>query len=655
MRDGIAKSRIQPFVRPVLNFVAVVVGVALPFDFFSQVDGYLMYLYPWELFPLLGWAWLTYAFIGLATGLGVTGLALGIATLTRRNAGMLLLHICAWLSMSIVALELLRGGKLWIGGHDLGHLSWWISLHKQETAICTILICAVWIWVRGPKHDSLQKIANLGAACGLLLTLSSPLVVMFKDTSAQQTQLSAAKPLKSGPDHPNIILVTVDALAANRIPIYGYSRQTAPSLTKFARGATSLDRFYANGNFTTPTVNSLINGVRPWTHRSNQLMARTQTEIGDQGLVARLKRAGYQTWAISTNPYAAPFHNGSDRWLDKHISGRVHETLPMLQAFFGQRFHYFIQMTNMSVIVATCDILDRLMVVIGIWPPVHPYDPELALSAAQAVISKSTGEGAFFIWVHLLVPHAPYAIPAPFINLFDRSRRHLSRFNSTPPSMFLAAQQHGFPEEFSGRYDEAISYTDYHLGQFCTWLKERDLFDGALVVISSDHGESFSHGYGGHGGPLLHDDLIHLPLLIKEPHQTTGRRLSTLSEQVDIMPTILDLAHVPIDGNIEGRSLQPAFNGHEMNGVIYSMNFEQNSRFRPLTTGTIAMIEAQWKYISYFGPISYAMMPKLEDALYDLGADPNETKNLVTEQPAIAARMRSAIAAKLLINSVIKQ
>jgi arylsulfatase A-like enzyme len=219
-----------------------------------------------------------------------------------------------------------------------------------------------------------------------------------------------------------------------------------------------------------------------------------------------------------------------------------------------------------------------------------------------------------------------------------------TRFDSSPPYQFLSSLGRGdLSKPFEGRYAEAIAFFDHHLGEFFAWLKGDDLFDPTLVVVSADHGESFSHGYGGHGGPMLHDDLIRIPLLVKEPGQTVGRRVNVLSEQIDLMPTLLDLAGQPAQGATEGRSLVPALRGKPMTGPVFSMNFEQNSRFGPLRTGSVAMLEDRWKYVHYTGPIRYPNMPALTDALYDLQIDPGEIHNLAATEPGVAARMQAAI------------
>ncbi len=454
---------------------------------------------------------------------------------------------------------------------------------------------------------------------------------------------------------PHIVLITIDTLAANHASLYGYGRPTTPNLERLAREATVFERFYANSNFTTATVNSFIHGVRPWTHRANQLKATPDFGIAEQGLVARLRRAGYQTFAVSTNPWAAPFHVLADPWFDRITYGKVHRSVLIAQSEFFSRFPSAVSIHDLSIIEHFFALFDWLLVRAHIWSLADHHDPELAFSAARRFAETRDPAKPMFLWVHLLEPHDPYATQAPFVGRFDSSLRTLTRFNSTPPYHFSARRDESFPDRYVGRYDEAIASIDHHVGLFIDWLKKNGLFDNTLLVVSADHGESFSHNYGGHAGPMLHEDLIRIPLIVKGPGQSVGKRLDVVAEQIDLMPTLLELADIPIEGPVEGRSLKPAIWGERMEGAVFSMNLEQSSRFGEWDTGSVAMIEGRWKYIHYRGKIKSPLMPKLEDSLYDLQADPDENTNLVTAQPAIAAKMLAVIQEQLRRHSKLAQ
>jgi len=150
---------------------------------------------------------------------------------------------------------------------------------------------------------------------------------------------------------------------------------------------------------------------------------------------------------------------------------------------------------------------------------------------------------------------------------------------------------------------------------------------------------------------MLYEDMIRIPLLIKAPNQTHSRRVSTLSEQIDLMPTILDMAGISVDTAAEGRSLVNAKGGPSSSKAIFTMNFEENPGFGNLQNGTVAMIEGDLKYTHYFGVCNYAMMPQLADSLYDLQSDPAETTNLITAKPDVSAKMLAIIQQQLNLHS----
>jgi arylsulfatase A-like enzyme len=643
MIDWTLKARGGDYARAVLLVAISVVGIVLPIDFLSQIDANLIYLEPWELLPVWGWAWLFYAIIGLCVGIVSAFAAFVIELISHRKPSALTCVIARWLSLSIIALALIRAVKLWLPTQNFEGLTFWMSRNQQWIVTLTLLSCGIRaVWDR-KKPMLINKVILSSALAGFLLCVVAPFVSLLRDSSVSTPwPLAAASDAKIG--RPDIILLTVDALAANHLGLYGYWRETTPQLEKLAEEADVFDRFYANANFTTPATNSFINGVLPWTHRANQAMARVDAAIADNGLIARLKRAGYETLAVATNPFAAPFHNGNDRWLDAADYNQTHVTYLLVMSKLGARYPHVLPTINLSIIITSCNLLDRLFVLTGTWTLTDQYDPELAFAAARRLVDGRNKSRPMFLWVHLLSPHSPYATSAPFAGEFDTSAGHRSRFDSTPPSGFLASDSNTPLTQFIGRYDEAIACSDSHIGEFLDWLKRQSLYQNALIVVTADHGESFSHHFGGHAGPELYDDVIHIPLLIKAPGQFVGARIKASAQQIDLMPTLLDYAGVLGADQVDGVSLRTVHRGQPTHDAIYSMDFEQSPRLGRLSVGTIAMIEGDWKYIHYFG---YPRKARLDDSLYNLREDPAENDNLAATQPLIASRMRIAIEEQL--------
>lgn len=302
----------------------------------------------------------------------------------------------------------------------------------------------------------------------------------------------------------------------------------------------------------------------------------------------------------------------------------------------------------LPTVQSVCDTVDVLMVRIGLWTATDQFDPELALSEARRLLTGRDTSRPTFLWVHLYPPHMPYAAPPPYLGRFDRGAEARTRFDSSPPSMFSARLDNTFPRRLVGRYDESLYCVDDHLGRFLDWLKGHGLFDDSLVVVSADHGESFAHRYGGHDGPMLYEDLIRIPLLVKRPHQQRGMHTSVLTEQIDVMPTVLDVAgvHTPLPS--EGRSLTGAMRGERTaDKPIFTMNLELSAKYSPLSAGSVAMIDGRWKYVHFFGPLKYPLQPRLDDGLYDLSSDVEERVDVAALHPAVAHSMLTAIERQL--------
>ena len=204
----------------------------------------------------------------------------------------------------------------------------------------------------------------------------------------------------------------------------------------------------------------------------------------------------------------------------------------------------------------------------------------------------------FFLWLHLYDPHSGYEPPEPF----------RTRFAESP-------------------YDGEIAYADSQLARVINYLKQRRLYDGMLIVLASDHGESLGeHGEKEHGY-FVYQSTLRVPLIVKPPagSRPRPRRMAEPVQVMGIAPTILTTLklHDPIEKQFETDSLLAEKSNPEA-ADVYSESFYSFSSFgwsplRTINNGTYQYIEA----------------PKPE--LYDLRNDPAETKNLITNQPAIAS------------------
>ena len=206
-----------------------------------------------------------------------------------------------------------------------------------------------------------------------------------------------------------------------------------------------------------------------------------------------------------------------------------------------------------------------------------------------------------FVWVHLYDPHDPYEPPPPY------SEKYQDRL-----------------------YDGEIAYTDSALGHFLAYLKKKNWYDGALIILVGDHGEGLGeHGEDTHG-IFLYDSTTHVPLLLKLPEEKeAGKVVGGQVQTIDVMPTVLDLLDVAAAPRLDGTSLRHVIFGSEpprtaLGETDYPLRFGW-APLRSIRLEGIKFIEA----------------PRPE--LYDLQSDPGETRNRYVPWDATAQKLRKML------------
>ncbi|MBS3820034.1 sulfatase-like hydrolase/transferase, partial [bacterium] len=207
----------------------------------------------------------------------------------------------------------------------------------------------------------------------------------------------------------------------------------------------------------------------------------------------------------------------------------------------------------------------------------------------------------FFTWVHLFDPHTPYEPPSPF------------------------------KEQYSGRpYIGEIAYTDSQLGRLWEYLKEKDLVQNTILIFASDHGESLGEHQESTHGFFIYQEAIHVPLIFVTPFKKLfGLSRSAVVNLMDVMPTVLEMADLPVPQKVQGQNLIPTFfkDNPEQNSLAYSETYYP--RFHYGWSELKGVQDERFKLI---------IAPQLE--LYDLKQDPEERHNLIDSHPAEARRLK---------------
>jgi arylsulfatase A-like enzyme len=222
--------------------------------------------------------------------------------------------------------------------------------------------------------------------------------------------------------------------------------------------------------------------------------------------------------------------------------------------------------------------------------PAIPGDarPAVAERPAGQVVANAVAwmnrnpQGSMFVWIHLNDPHGPNA-----------------------------------------SYNAAVTAADAAIGKLLTALKQQKLYANTAILVAADHGESLgAHGEDTHG-IFLYDETIHVPLLLKLPEaQPASKRVATKVRLVDVAPTLLEVAAIPVPSQMQGQSLlRIAKSSSGADQPVYSRSDLPSRGF-----GWSAL--ESWRAGKYL----YIRAPKPE--LYDLTTDPGATRNLAQSSKA---------------------
>jgi arylsulfatase A-like enzyme len=278
-----------------------------------------------------------------------------------------------------------------------------------------------------------------------------------------------------------------------------------------------------------------------------------------------------------------------------------------------------------------------------------------AEKVTNAVIAFLDAQGIpdrLFLFAHYFDPHSPYAAPTPFHGMYNqRGERGLPPLNPVSEGgiLKLDPRQPGVGQQLISQYAAEISYMDFHIGRLFDDLQRRGILDEAILLVTSDHGESFmehkrpfSHGYA------VYQTAMHSVGVIRFPGgEGGGRRIEGPVSNIDLLPTLLDILAI---------SPPPGIDGEAIPLDVTDGALPQRTRFGQATRPR-KRYEADPRWMNILkarfirsGRHKFIQTPYLEtEELYDLESDPSEQRNLLQdaspETLEIAARLRAELTA----------
>jgi arylsulfatase A-like enzyme len=379
---------------------------------------------------------------------------------------------------------------------------------------------------------------------------------------------------------PNVILLVVDTLRQEHLGAYGYPRDTTPNLDRLIAEGVRFENAISPSSWSAPAHISMVTGERPYNHRVFGWGDSIRPEVTP--LAASMKAEGYRTGLFASHKALA------------ELIGRIKEG-------YDRAF-----------------VLDK------------SQDVRVIQEAREWILKQPS---KYFAHLILMTPHGPYAhYPEEFNTRYFRDtppggeevfpftdRPWIGR-DAIPKSIRLQSRNDvGY---YVNRYDRCLRFLDQLIGELVDALEEEGKLDNTLLIVTSDHGESFGdHDYFAHEYQL-YDTLVRVPMFVRYPERVPpGQVWREQAQLVDIVPTILGFVGSEVDDRMDGEDLSSFLvketRPQSRRAAVGSYRFRKEMRFFVRTD--------RYKLI-------YDAITNTEE-LYDLQSDPREVRDLLKAGP----------------------
>jgi len=443
------------------------------------------------------------------------------------------------------------------------------------------------------------------------------------EATTQAVEQTKVGVLPEGAPQPNIIIILVDALRADRLAAYGNSGKLSPTMDAFAASGMVFDRCVSAAPWTLPSVATLFTSYYPGVHKATSYRVVAGMEDGKQAYQSVLSD-DFDTFAevLHANGY--------------QTAGFVAAKFLRKEYGFGQGFeHYDTSFADNTV------------------------RGELVNQAFLTWFDEQRDESRpLFTYLHYMDVHGPYDAAPQFMDplmkqvednpnkqlLSPREFRAINAYLRKPPAQTSDPERFerlkGYREYWEARYNAGVREMDFHLMQLFKQLKERGLWENSLIILTADHGEALcEHGLWDHGYSLYQTDL-HVPLVMRWPGVVpAGKRVRRLASLIDVMPTLLEQLRLPPGTGLQGQSLVAHMSGTlpSTPQVRLAEAIKSGPRQFALFTDVTKLM------VTYFParalPDGSQSKGTTRTQLFNLGTDPGEQFNVADQNPDVAKQM----------------
>jgi len=498
---------------------------------------------------------------------------------------------------------------------DSLHLTWLISrlgpraagFKMAVSALVTAAVIAVLAYLGratlrlgwSARRIRVVQVAALPAVAAVVLAVAwgSDVLVL--------SRLREPRPGVPGGGATGVLVITMDSVRADHLSTYGYRRDTTPGLRALLSHATLFRRAVAASDMSLGTHASLFTGKYPGRHGAYEAPgypAGRPLGAGQRTMAEQLSAAGYASFGAAANPYFLNAVYGVTRGF----------TLFDVQP--NDRLEMQSRMRRLAA---------RLF---GGGFSVHRRARELNAVLLAGVDAARAGGRPFFAFANYMEAHAPYTADPSLVGAFP-GYDPAARIDGTAflgrgsrPVFGQRDRRH-----LISQYDAAIATLDRELTRLFAALRERDVYDGMLIVVTADHGEMLGErGAFGHGTGLT-EEVLRVPLIVKFPWQREGRVVERRVSQVDVLPTIVEVLGLGPEPGLDGRSLLEA----------------------AVDPGRVVVAESPPARALYLGSFKLLADGRGNHRLFDVEADPAEQVDLLDDRDALVQQARRALEAGL--------
>lgn len=534
----------------------------------------------------------------------------GILATTTLPVRLGILPLRAACGVAITALA--AGGAALIGAGFLYYFS------PEPSSVCT-LAAAGWTVLSGAlalaawgfPGRAWPAARRWGISAALIALPLAPLLPVWHE---------AAPPGKN--EKPNLVFIIVDTLRADYCSVYGGPCPT-PALEALARDGAFFLACESLAPWTPPSMSAMFGSVYPpgldagpTRKRWIEEMWRYELRDRDTPLAELIEADGRDTCALVGNPLV-PGMRG------------------MLRGFRTSTYAPPMLKRKEGLFIACPFLQDALAEWFPILVRTRFNDTTEELTRRALTFLRRRGGHPFYLWIHYIDPHAPYDPPEKYRPIegpsgaFSPIIDDMAWLKDGPHEDCLGGYDSAAREHTISLYKGEVRHVDDAIGRLCAELERLELERNTYVCVSADHGEElWEHGAWGHG-QNLHEELTHVPLIIAGPG-IAQRMIVTPVSAINLMPTLAALAGVAPAPSWRGVSLAPAL----LDGAAsiapepcFARGTSQRVRVEPLEMvrlGTRKLIR---------GVTTGSVR------LYDLEADPGETRDIASLEPQCVSRL----------------